>query len=195
MENVDQKMFFRMYIMSEQKMKEWLETPMYKDDNGRQINAYVRYIFLGFVIFSPLFVLAHELGHAVVGNFFGWKIKEFVVNYDSGYILFDYNKILMTQYVPSVLVYVAGGIFASGLIYILSGLYKPAIVMIWAYLPYGLWEGMRGALLALEVSNAVYYPFMQLVGPISNIGMAIMMISIVYQSFKILYQKPLGSME
>jgi len=182
---------------TDKELEQWLEQPLYPDDddNERDMFAYFRNIGLGLAILSPILVFAHEAGHALVGMFFGWELTEFVVTWDSGYVRFAYDAILQSQYFPAILVYVAGGVFATLLVLVLSGLYKPMRVWIWMYLPYGLWEGIRGALLALDAPGSMYHPFMNLMEPISNIGMTIMVIMIVYQSFKILYRKPLGNME
>jgi len=200
-------------MITEKKLEQWLEQPLYPydDDNTKDMLKYLASVVLTVVFCYPLFIYIHELGHATTGVLFGWRIEEFVVNYDSGVVRFVFNEVLQTQLLPSFMIGIAGVVFTSFVIYMPSIIFSHMRTIIWLFLPYGLWEGLKdilityrmpvimrladGGFYSYQVPTDMYWSYVELATPIETIGFAIFVALVVYQGLNILFKKPLGSME
>jgi hypothetical protein len=189
--------------VTEKRQKEWLETSEYSTKETIDANApkgimFIIYICCLVVLAIPIYVFIHEYSHAVVGVICGWRIEEFVVNPLDGYVKFSFNAMQLSQFYPTMLIYLAGGLGVSIAIWLLSRMYKPMRIVILTAIPYGLFEGIKGFLMATNVfiglPTGMYSAYVELQAPISQVGMVIFLVLMVYQGVKI-FLKPLGSME
>jgi hypothetical protein len=181
-------------LVSEQKMKNWLEKPIW-NVGKYEMEKYVLIHFCLFVSIQLLLIFTHELGHAIVGISFGWEIKEFMVSYTAGYVDFSHIPYFSSGAIPTFLVYISGGIVETiFIIGISTTIYKPANLYIGYALPYGLWEGYRGFLIGMQEWDIlqVYTGFKL---PIVLIGLAITLIILVYKTFEIEKNPNLGNLD